>query len=243
LEFICHKLQKGDSIMNANRLVMSKLPGTQKPREKVLLYGTDKVEVRDLLAIMLNTGTRSTSALMLADSLLAKFGSLLGLSEASIEELTTVHGVGTVKAVRIAAACEIGRRLRGFSNHEKLHIRQAEDVAGLLMDEMRHLDREEFRGVFLDAKNQVLEIRTVAVGNLHGALVHPREVYKNAVRRSCAAVIMVHNHPSGDPTPSDNDIAVTRRLKKAGEVLGIELLDHLIIGDGNHVSLKESGYF
>lgn len=162
------------------------------------------------------------------------------MAETSLEELKDQKGIGLAKAAQIKAAIELGRRLRIFRPERPL-IHTPADAAHLLMDEMRYLDREHFRTISLNTKNRVLAIDNVAVGSLNSSFVHPREVFKGPVRRSAAAVILVHNHPSGDPSPSLEDIQVTRRLVEAGKILGIEVLDHLILGDGSFVSMKEKG--
>lgn len=219
------------------------MPTEQRPRERMLVRGASQVENRDLIAILLSSGTRTHSALGLADKLLAKFGSLPVLADASIEELSAFSGIGEAKAARISAACELGRRIGSISETDRPLVRSAADVAQMLQGQMRFLDREKFLTVLLDIKHRVLEIPTVSVGHLSGALVHPREVFKAAIRRSSAAIILVHNHPSGDPTPSHDDILVTRRLVEAGKLLGIEVLDHVILGGQDYTSLKQEGYF
>lgn len=219
------------------------LPQAERPREKLLLRGARGLEPRDLVAIVLGHGTRSLSALGLADKLMAHFGSLTALADASVEELQETPGIGEAKAARLSAACEIARRLVPQTLGDRPTIRSASDVAALLINEMRGLDREEFRGVLLDTKHRLLEVVTISIGHLNGTLVHPREVFKSAIRRSSEAIIVVHNHPSGDPTPSAEDIAVTRRLTAAGRLLGIELLDHVILGATEWVSLRQEGYF
>src|SRR5690606_31245460 len=153
------------------------------------------------------------------------------LAEASVEELSSLHGIGEAKAIRLTAAFELGRRVHRMAGELRPTIRSAEDVVSLLHDSMRRLDREEFRIVLLDVKHRVLQVETVSVGHLSGALVHPREVFKSAIRRSSAAIILVHNHPSGDPTPSTDDIRITHRLVEAGKLLGIDVLDHIVLGD------------
>lgn len=225
-----------------NSLSIRELPLVERPREKLLARGVRNLEQRDLIAILLNSGTRSLSALALADLLLAQFRSLPALAEASVEELIALHGIGEAKAVRLSAAFELGRRVHRMAGELRPTIRSAQDAVELLQDSMRRLDREEFRAILLDVKNRVLEVETISVGHLTGALVHPREVFKKAIRRSSAAVILVHNHPSGDPTPSVDDIRVTRRLVEAGKLLGIDVLDHIILGDSRYTSLKEQGY-
>lgn len=222
-------------------LTIRELPVSERPREKLLLYGASQLSDRELIAIMLGSGTRSLSALTLADLLLAKFESLANIADASVEELRSLPGIGEAKAVRLSAACELGRRLVN-STPLRPAIRSAEDVAALVRGQMGHLDREEFRVLLLDTKHRLLELYRVSLGHLNGTLVHPREVFKQAIRRSSDAVILVHNHPSGDPAPSPEDLAVTRRLVMAGRIVGIEVLDHVILGAGSYVSLREEGY-
>ncbi|MBO2522174.1 MAG: hypothetical protein CW345_10325 [Firmicutes bacterium] len=218
------------------------LPAVERPRERLVRFGADRLENRDLLALLLGTGTRELSALGLADRLLALFGSFDRVLGASIEELTAVPGVGIAKAAQIKAAYEIGRRLQAPSRPD-LVIRSAYDAVAVAAPRMRGLEREEVWALLLDVKNRLIGVHVVSVGHLSGAPVHPRELFKEAVRRSAFAVIVVHNHPSGDATPSADDIALTRRLRDAGELLGIALLDHIVLGDGTFTSLKESGYW
>lgn len=219
------------------------MPQAERPREKLFLRGARGLELRDLVAIILGHGTRSLSALGLADNLLTRFKSLPALADASVEELQAISGIGEAKAARLSAACELARRLATLAPAERPVIRSAGDVAKLLRKEMRSLDREEFRAVLLDTKHRVLGVSTVSVGHLNGTLVHPREVFKEAIRRSSEAIIVAHNHPSGDPTPSSEDVAVTKRLAAAGRLLGIELLDHVVLGTNDYVSLRQEGYF
>lgn len=221
---------------------MRELPAAERPREKLRRFGVERLENRDLLALLLGTGTRELSALGLADRLLAHFGSLDGVLGASVEELTAFPGVGIAKAAQIKAAYEAGRRLQAPRPNE-LVIRNAQDAVAVIAPRMRRLDREEVWALLLDVKYRIIGVHVVAVGHLSGAPVHPRELYKEAVRRSSFAVIVAHNHPSGDATPSADDIALTRRLREAGELLGIALLDHIILGDATYTSLRESGYW
>ena len=206
----------------------------------MLAFGAQALSNAELLAILLRTGNPQETALEVAQRLLSQPGGLRYLAEASLEELKGQRGIGLAKAAQIKAAIELGRRLAAF-RPERPVIKGPADAAHLLMDEMRYLDREHFRTISLNTKNRVLAIDNVAVGSLNSSYVHPREVFKGPVRRSAAAVILVHNHPSGDPAPSLEDIQVTRRLVEAGKVLGIEVLDHLILGDGSFVSMKEKG--
>jgi DNA repair protein RadC len=217
------------------------LPREERPREKLLRVGVENLSLRDLLAIVLRMGTQEDSALTLADRLLATYGNLAELARASVEELCAHKGIGLAKAAQIKAACELGRRLVGTSYGERPYIRCPRDAAQLVMEEMRHLDREHFRALLLNTKHRVIATRNISVGGLNSSLVHPRELFKECIRASCAAVILVHNHPSGDPQPSQDDIRVTKRLREAGRLLGIEVLDHIIIGDNSFRSLKELG--
>lgn len=217
------------------------IPADERPRERLIQYGADVLSTAELLAILLRTGTERHSAVGLAEYLLSTFGSLRGVAGATIAEMAQVHGIGPAKAAQIKAAIEFGRRLVAASDEERPKIRSPRDVYNLLGPSLREEKREHFVALLLDTKNGVLRTRTVSVGDLSSSLVHPREVFVEAVRHSAASLIVAHNHPSGDPTPSPEDAAVTRRLQEAGELLGIELLDHIILGDNRWVSLKEKG--
>jgi len=217
---------------------LKEMPQHLRPRERLLREGPGALSEAELLAILLRTGTRRETALDLAHRLLSRPEGLAFLAIAPLEELQKERGVGLAKAAQIKAALELGRRLNHFIFHQE-PIKGPQDVARLLMDQMRFLDREVFRTVSLNVKNRIIAIDTVSVGSLNSSLVHPREVFKDPIRRSAAAIILVHNHPSGDPSPSEEDVGVTRRLVEAGRILGIQVLDHIIIGDGVYFSFKE----
>jgi len=219
------------------------LPAEERPRERLISYGADALSTAELLAVLLRTGTEQRSAVGLAEHLLAEFGNLRGVAHATIEELGKVSGIGPAKAAQIKAAIEFGRRLIAASPEERPKVRSPRDVYNLLGPSLRDEKREHFVALLLDTKNGVLRSRTVSVGDLSSSIVHPREVFAEAIRHGAASLIVSHNHPSGDPTPSPEDIAVTRRLAEAGELLGIELLDHIVLGDNRWVSLKEKGLF
>lgn len=221
--------------------VMRELPPEQRPRERMLKEGATSLSDIDLLAIMLRTGTAQVSAMELAAEIIGRFRDLRALAQATVEELSAVKGVGPVKAVQVKAALELGRRLAALPAAERPVIRCPEDVCSLLMEDLRDLDREHFLALLLNTKNQVLATETISIGTLNASMVHPRELFKIAIRRSAAAVILAHNHPSGDPTPSREDISLTKRLIEAGEILGIDVLDHIIIGDNRFTSLKSKG--
>lgn len=222
-------------------VAIRELPSNERPRERLQHHGPSAVSTAELLAIQLRTGTQERSALGLGELLLSQFNGLRGVANASIEELSRVKGVGPVKAVQIAAAVELGKRLSAISDFERPTIQSPQDVANLLLPELRDAKKEHFKSLLLDTKNRLIKIVTVSVGILDSSLVHPREVYRDAIAVSAASLIVAHNHPSGDPTPSAEDNRVTQRLAECGELLGIELLDHIIIGDNRWVSLKERG--
>lgn len=220
-------------------LTIKQLPPELRPRERLIQYGAGSLSNAELLAIVLGTGTKNKTTVQLSEKLLSHFQTLGSLGRCTIEELCSIGGIGKVKATQILAALEIGRRASTASPSERFTINSPEDVMRLLMPDMRYLDREHFKALILNIKHQVLRVVDISIGSLNSSVVHPRELYKMVIRHNGAAVVVVHNHPSGDPTPSSEDIAVTKRLERAGEVLGIDLLDHIILGDGRFVSLKE----
>ncbi|MCY8505711.1 RadC family protein [Bacillus atrophaeus] len=223
-------------------LKLRDFPEKEKPRERLLQYGAENLANNELLAILLRTGTKKESVMDLSNRLLHSFEGLRLLKEASVEELSGISGIGLVKAVQILAAMELGSRIHKFANEEKYVVRSPEDGANFVMEDMRFLTQEHFVCLYLNTKNEVIHKRTIFIGSLNSSIVHPREVFKEAFKRSAASFICIHNHPSGDPTPSREDIEVTRRLFECGNLIGIELLDHLVIGDKKFVSLKEKGY-
>jgi len=195
-----------------------------------------------LIAILLRTGTKDESVLQLSNRLLTHFEGLRLLKAATLEEMTEIKGIGAAKAIQILAAVEIGRRISNLNYTDRYVIRSPEDGAKYVMNDMRFLTQEHFVCLFLNTKNQVIHKQTVFIGSLNASIVHPREVFREALKRSAASIIALHNHPSGDPTPSREDIEVTKRLVECGKIIGIDLLDHLIIGENKFVSLKEKGY-
>lgn len=228
--------------MSSNSLMIRDFPLDERPRERFIQHGAQSLSNHELIAILLRTGTKEESVLQLANRLLTHFEGLRQLKSATLEEITSIKGVGAAKAIQILAAIEIGRRVTNLSFADRYVIRSPEDGAKYVMDEMRFLSQEHFVCLYLNTKNQVLHKHTVFIGSLNASIVHPREVYREALKRSAASVICLHNHPSGDPTPSREDIEVTRRLSESGKIIGVELLDHLIIGENKFVSLKEKGY-
>jgi DNA repair protein RadC len=228
--------------LKAMSLMIRDFPEDERPRERLISDGPESLANHELLAILLRTGTKNESVLQLANRLLNHFEGLRLLKDATIEEITSIKGIGTAKAVQILAAIELGRRISRLQYDERYVIRSPEDGAKYVMEDMRFLSQEHFVCLYLNTKNQVIHRKTVFIGSLNASIVHPREVFKEAIKRSAASIICAHNHPSGDPTPSREDIEVTKRLVECGRMIGIELLDHLIIGDRKFVSLKEKGY-
>lgn len=222
-------------------VLIQQLPVQERPRERLLNEGVQALSNRELLAILLGSGAPRQSALMLADQLLRNARSLRGLAALDVEELRKVRGIGLAKAAQIKAAMELARRMSLEPGYERIAIRHPGDVARLMMDDLRDLDHEQFKLLMLDTKHRIIKIQTLSVGDLSGTLVHPRELFKAVIRRNSAAVVLVHNHPSGDAEPSTDDLELTRRLVAGGKLLGIEVLDHIIIGDNTYVSLKERG--
>lgn len=214
-----------------------------RPRERLLRQGAESLSNQELLAILLRTGTKEESVLVLANRVLNVFERLHHLKHATIEEMIAIKGIGEVKAIQLLAAIELGRRLAQKNNDEKFTIRSPEDAATYLMPDMSSLNQEHFVALFLNIKNQVIHKQTIFIGSLNASIVHPREIFREAVKRSAASILCAHNHPSGVPTPSTEDIEVTKRIIEAGYIIGIEVIDHLIIGDHQFVSLKEKGYF
>ncbi len=218
------------------------VPKSERPRERLLQYGATHLSNKELIALLLGSGTRNESVLDLSNRVLMHFEGIKLLRNATIEELTAIKGIGPAKGVIMLAALELGDRLNRYKPSERYVVRSPEDGADYVMEEMRLLDQEHFIALFLNTKNQIIHSQTIFIGTLNSSVVHPREIFREAVRRSSASIIVAHNHPSGDPTPSPEDINVTKRLVKAGRIMGIELLDHLVIGDGKFISLKEKGH-
>ncbi|WP_156424332.1 DNA repair protein RadC [Bacillus sp. FJAT-27445] len=228
--------------MTANSLMIRDYPQEERPRERFIAGGPASLSNHELIALLLRTGTKDESVLQLSNRLLSHFEGLRLLKAASLEEITAIKGIGTAKAILLMAALELGSRVANMTNNDRYVIRSPEDGANYVMNEMRFLSQEHFVCLYLNTKNQVLHKQTIFIGSLNASIVHPREVFKEAFRRSAASIICLHNHPSGDPSPSREDIEVTKRLSECGKIIGIDVLDHLIIGENKFVSLKEKGY-
>ena len=223
------------------RPTIRQLPASERPRERLRDRGAAALSNSELLAIILRTGTPSENALALATAALARFNGLPGLVRASFGELCTQRGMGEAKAAQVKAALELGRRLLSAQPEERATVRSPRDVENLLLAEMALLEQEHLRVLLLNAKNQVLAMPEVYKGSVNTAQVRVSELFREAIREGCPAIIVVHNHPSGDPTPSRDDIDMTRALIEAGKLLDIEVLDHIVIGGQDVVSLRDKG--
>lgn len=221
-------------------------PEDERPRERLLRFGADELSTAQLLAIILRTGGRNKSAIELAREILVKFKNLKEIEDASIAEFSELKGIGAAKIAQIKAAFELGKRL--IANEKRNTSQQpcfnnSSQVYTYYMPKFYGLKKEKFLCTLLDTKNKVFKETTVSEGTLTSSLVHPREVFRYAIKEAAASVLFVHNHPSGDPSPSRDDIDITKRLIETGKIIGINVLDHIIIGDGRYLSLMEKGYF
>ncbi len=220
---------------------IKELPEDLRPRERMAYAGANALSTAELLAIILRTGGKGENVIRMAERLLIQYRGITGLAQASHEELCQTHGLGMAKTSQIKAALELGRRLLLAAPEEQAQIHSPADVANLLMLEMGLLEREQLRTVLLDTKNRVQRIVTVYSGSLNTAVVRVGEIFRDAIRANSASMIVVHNHPSGDPTPSPEDVRVTEKIVEAGQLLNIDVLDHLIVTRSRFVSLKERG--
>ena len=219
------------------------LPVDERPIEKSIYQGISHLSNAELIAVILGSGYRDKSAIGLAEDVLAlNSNGISYLSDCTVEELTGIKGMGIIKSSRLVAAVELGNRISSAPKPNAFCISCADDVAKLFMEDMRYSKREIFKVLLLNAKGEIISVEVVSIGELTSTLVHPREVFTQAVKKSAASVIFVHNHPSGDPTPSEDDLNSTKALVEAGKLLRIMVLDHLIIGDGRYLSLKTLGY-
>ncbi|MBC7088394.1 MAG: DNA repair protein RadC [Tissierellales bacterium] len=225
------------------KLTIKEMPINERPREKLIAYGPNTLSNAELIAIIIQTGHGDKTAIDLANMIISmdKRG-IVHLTEASVDELKSINGIGEGKAAQIIAAIEIGKRIKKINPYENIRISEPYQIAKILIDQMKFLTKEYFNIVLLDTKNQIISIENISVGSLNSSIVHPREVFKEALKKSSNSIILAHNHPSGDTTPSNEDIAITNRLIQSGEILGIKVIDHIIIGNENYLSMKEKNY-
>lgn len=222
-------------------LTIKDLPTNERPRERLVKYGAEALSNAELLAIILRVGTQEYSAIGMAEHMLGRFNGLKGIATAGIEDLSAIKGLGTAKAAQIQAMVELGKRLAASVGDSRTTIRSPQDAADMLMPELRDAPQEHFKALYLNTKCEVMKARTITIGCLDASLITPRELFREGIACNCASVIVAHNHPSGDPSPSKEDVDVSKRLVQAGLMIGIEVLDHVVIGDGRWVSMKERG--
>ena len=222
-----------------NGFTIKELPKEERPRERLLKKGSKFLSTAELLALIISTGSRKRTAVELAKDLLSNFGGLKGIIDLSCEELKEIKGIGTAKAAKISAAVELAGRITAIQDEKRDIINSPIKAVELLSSEMRFLKQEVLKAVLLNVKNRVIAVPEISRGGLSSSIVHPREVFREAIRRSSAAVILVHNHPSGDPTPSTDDLNITKKLVQSGEIIGIKVVDHIIIAGDKYTSFKE----
>jgi len=220
------------------------LPLSERPRERLSKLGIESLSSQEVIALILGRGIKDESVLVTAQKLLSEFGNLKNIAAASVEQLTEIKGVGPAKAAQIKAAFELGRRLENSDNESQQNtVKSPEDAIKSIKNQLKGKKKEHFMVLSLDTRNHLTNTRMISIGSLDSSIVHPREVFKEAISSTAASVIFVHNHPSGDPTPSEDDIKLTKRLIEAGEIIGIEVLDHIIVCDGDYVSMKGKNLF
>lgn len=233
---------EGKYIKMEKDFTIKDIPLNERPKEKLLIYGADVLSNSELLAIILRTGTRGENVLQLSCRLLSQLDGLDGVLSATLHDIKSIKGIKDTKACQILALAELFNRFRTLkAMNKEVKITSPKDIANVLMGETTELNQEVLKVVLLNTKNIIIGIRDVFKGSLNTSIVHPREIFKQAINRNSASIIICHNHPSGDPTPSKEDINITSRIKECGNIIGIQLLDHIILGKNKFVSLKEKG--
>lgn len=228
--------------MEKDSFTIHDLPRSERPRERLARLGSDALSSPELLALLVGRGIAGKSAMSIGQELLSRFGSVKGVSEATVEELSTIRGVGFAKAVQLKACFELGKRqMLELDEPEGMDIRNPADVARVIRAGIEDKAKEHFKLILLNTRNRITGMFTVSMGTLNASLVHPREVFRKAIQHAASSVVFAHNHPSGNPDPSDDDITLTRRLCEAGRLLGIEVIDHIIVVKDDFVSFKARG--
>jgi DNA repair protein RadC len=217
------------------------LPKTERPRERLKQFGPEALSAQELLALIIGRGVSKKSVMTIAQELLIKFGNIKAISEATIEELSQIKGIGFAKAVQIKACFELGKRKDLEPEFKDFDIKEPQSVVKAIWASIKDKAKEHFKLILLNARNRILGISTISIGSLNASIVHPREVFKDAISHNAYSVVLAHNHPSGDPEPSEDDLTMTKRLTEAGKILGIDVLDHIIITKTGFFSFKEKG--
>ncbi|SHE47835.1 DNA replication and repair protein RadC [Seinonella peptonophila] len=222
-------------------MLLKSLPLEDRPRERMIENGPKSLSNGELIALLLRTGSAGESVMELAQKILVEVGGIQSLAQISFHELLAIHGVGPAKAVQLLAGLELGKRVRQVTSTDGQFIHQPIDAVDMIRNELRFYQQEHFICMFLNTKNRVIDKKCIFIGSLNLSVVHPREIFREAVKCSAARIICIHNHPSGDPSPSTEDIEITFRLVESGKMIGIEVVDHIVIGDLNYFSMKENG--
>lgn len=217
------------------------LPKPERPRERLKRFGPEALSAQELLALIIGRGIPKKSVMNIAQELLSRFGNVNAISKATIEELSQIRGIGFAKAAQIKACFELGKRQDLEDELKKFDIKNPQDVVKAIRASIKDKAKEHFQLILLNTRNQIMGISTISIGTLSSNPVHPREVFKEAISHSAASVILAHNHPSGNPEPSEDDLTITKRLVESGKILGIEVLDHIIITKNGFLSFKEKG--
>ena len=217
------------------------LPSQERPRERLQRFGPEALSAQELLALVIGRGIPKKSVMNIAQELLAKFGNIKAISQATVEELSQIKGIGLAKAAQIKASFELGKRQDLEPELKDFDIKDPEAVVKAIRASIKDKAKEHFKLIVLNPRNKIIRISTISIGTLNASLVHPREVFKDAIMHSAASVVLAHNHPSGDPEPSEDDLKITKKLVDSGKILGIEVLDHIIITKNAFKSLANEG--
>jgi len=226
--------------MANNYFMIKEMPTLERPREKMINYGSKTLSNAELIAILIGSGNARKNAIELSSEIINRFGGLVALTDITHEELTSIRGIGDAKACNILAALELNKRVSAYALKKRMKITSPNDVCNIFMDELKYDKKEKFIIVLLNTKSEIISKELISIGNLNSSIVHPREVYKYAIKKSAASVLFIHNHPSGNPDPSKNDKNITKRLTEVGEIIGINVVDHIIIGNNRYFSFKEN---
>jgi DNA repair protein RadC len=219
------------------------LPKPERPRERLQKFGSEALSAQELLALVIGRGIPRKSVINIAQELLIRFGSIKSIGQATIEELSQIKGIGLAKAAQIKACFELGRRENLEPELKNFDIKDPEAVVRAIRASIKDKAKEHFKLILLNPRNKIIGISTISIGTLNASLVHPREIFKDAIMHSAASVVLAHNHPSGDPDPSEDDIKITKKLVESGKILGIEVVDHIIIGKNDYYSFKAKRHF